>query len=345
MGLISNFLGGAGAGAAKAGQMYLAGNIAKERDEANDLREKNLRTDLQESRQDFLGRDRDKTIDASADRAEQKEYSDSQAAAKKVTTDATAAEKKEAAALERTKYTVDNKPAKNPQLIKYTDSKGYEQEGVLVELNNGKYRIENPETGEVMEKEITSEQLKNRQAIMDDGKPWYAGSTSKKEARADIVKERDAKAAAKPGSVNSAIEKPAAAAPPAQVPTAPAAATPKQTKDYSDMLGIEKPGAKAPAPIQKPAGMIDAAASTATTAEKPKPAAVAKPERESSLLKAMGKMGKNPKAVLDSALKKINTGQEVSYNEALYIINTPELMGELSDLEKRAVERAYKKGS
>jgi hypothetical protein len=53
-GIISGFLGGAGRGAAQAGQMLLADKLIKEREEANFLRDSQLRADLQASRQDFM---------------------------------------------------------------------------------------------------------------------------------------------------------------------------------------------------------------------------------------------------------------------------------------------------
>ena len=52
-GIISGFLGGAGRGAAQAGQMLLSDKLIKEREEANFLRDSQLRTDLQASRQTF----------------------------------------------------------------------------------------------------------------------------------------------------------------------------------------------------------------------------------------------------------------------------------------------------
>lgn len=91
-GIISGFLGGASKGTAIAGQMLLGNTLAKERDEADDLRTRELRTDLQESRQEFLGADRDKMIETEIsegkkDRASREKVAKTRATGTGATTD------------------------------------------------------------------------------------------------------------------------------------------------------------------------------------------------------------------------------------------------------------------
>jgi hypothetical protein len=124
MGIISGFLGGAGRGAAQAGQLLLADKLAKERSEADFLRDSALRKDLQADRQTFLS-------DAQATRLEgdnkRAAFTAEKANERQVATDAsrsaTAKADREARSADN-KYTVDNKAAKNPFTVKVDNGQG-----------------------------------------------------------------------------------------------------------------------------------------------------------------------------------------------------------------------------
>lgn len=88
MGLISGFMGGAGAAAAKYGEMSWGAILQKDINEANDLRNKELRTDLQSDRQEFLAADTDKKIAATASEGEKDRASRESVAETKAKADA-----------------------------------------------------------------------------------------------------------------------------------------------------------------------------------------------------------------------------------------------------------------
>ncbi len=139
MGIIAGFLGGAAAGAADAGRIMLIDKLQKERAEADALRESELRTSLQSDQQSYLTGERkaEQTFKAGEN---QKDRASAETIAGMKTTE------------------------KNPQLIKYTDNQGYEQQGVLKQNDNGTYRIVKPDNGETIEDNLTSEDLQNAAA-------------------------------------------------------------------------------------------------------------------------------------------------------------------------------------
>ena len=94
MGIISGFVKGAGNAAFEMGKMTLADKLAKERDEANFLRDSQLRTDMQDKRLAHLSGENDKRTAAEKERDELKVQAEKDRDAEKVRTDAEAAETK-----------------------------------------------------------------------------------------------------------------------------------------------------------------------------------------------------------------------------------------------------------
>ena len=166
MSIIRGFIGGAAKGTADASRMLLQNQLDKERREADFLRQEQL----QKGRQEFTTSERK---------------------AGEVVTRELQTEK-----IEAQKEIAAGKTPK-PQLIKYTDNKGNEQEGILQKNEDGSFNIVKPGTGDVVEQEITREDLKNKAAQMnvaegrgDDWIPWNEFGVKDPEVRAAIVKER-----------------------------------------------------------------------------------------------------------------------------------------------------------
>lgn len=127
MGIISGFLGGAGRGAAQAGQMLLADKLAKEREEARALRDSALRKDLQASRQTFQSGLQTERIAADADRTEATIAS---ADARSAATIASSESEGEADRKSREKIAA-NKPPKNAQTISIDGGNGLVVDAIL----------------------------------------------------------------------------------------------------------------------------------------------------------------------------------------------------------------------
>ncbi|MBW2690542.1 MAG: hypothetical protein JRC99_11495, partial [Deltaproteobacteria bacterium] len=113
---------------ADAGRMMLTDKLAAERQEARDLREAGLRKSMAKTDREFRTGER-----------EAKTASDLSREGLRIAADAQKQESADAAALERTKYKVDNKTTtpKNPQLLDYTDNKGNPQQAVLEVKKDG----------------------------------------------------------------------------------------------------------------------------------------------------------------------------------------------------------------
>jgi len=185
MGLISGFIGGAGKGMADAGKMMFGKQLQDERDEANYLRDR----ELNKTKQTFTAGEKQK--DREATTAEKQKDRTSTESEKQKDRDAS---------MERTKYKADNKKAAKPQLIKYTDSKGMEQEGILHTNADGTYTIVKPGTQEIIEEKISKEELKNKAAQMNvaegKGEDWIPFNKYKPKhdaVRAGVIKDREAK--------------------------------------------------------------------------------------------------------------------------------------------------------
>jgi len=166
-GIIRGFLGGAGAAAAKYGEMRLNQQMLQERDEAQFLRDKELagmerkyRTGEREASQRYqtsaaaIANDNRVKAAATTNTNAVKAAATANTNAVKAAKTKTEAEsklqtQKDAAALERTNVTAASKGKKNPMTIKYTDSKGNPQEAVLRFHEDGSSYLEYPDTGEV----------------------------------------------------------------------------------------------------------------------------------------------------------------------------------------------------
>ena len=191
MGLISGFLGAAGKATADAGRMLFTDKIAREREEANFLRDSALKGSMATEEREFK----------TSERESGQEFKSSEAG------------KRDVAAMERTRASARAKSKQRPQKIKYTDSKGFEQEGILHELGDGKYKIVKPETDEVISEKITSAELKDMAAVMNvaEGKgsdwiPWNEYGKRDPEVRAAVIKKREAKKGG--GIIDGAMGKP-----------------------------------------------------------------------------------------------------------------------------------------
>lgn len=215
-GIINGFLAGAGNAAYDIGKMQFADNLQKERDEADFLRTQALQdTRLSHiSSENELGREHTtserQASDASslglAIRREEFDAREKEADRKAREKEGLASDRaamsrvreQEAGALERANIAANSKTEKNPQLIKYTDSKGMEQEGVLQKNKDGSFTIVKPDNGEVMIEEISAEELKNMAAKMnadqgrgDDWVPFNELTYKSDEVRAAVVKEKE----------------------------------------------------------------------------------------------------------------------------------------------------------
>lgn len=193
-GIIAGFLGGGANAMADVGKMLLSNQLIKERDEANFLRDSELRKTLAEEDRDFRATEAEKGRTAADTRAGEERKSREKIAADRIKSAESEGEK-DRASRERIAAM---KPGKNPQLIKYTDNKGYEQEGVLKDNGDGTYTIVKPDTGQVMETELTSAELKDMAAQMnvDEGKsddwiPWNEYSPKDPEVRAAARAKKD----------------------------------------------------------------------------------------------------------------------------------------------------------
>lgn len=165
MSIISGFIAGSAKGITQASSMLLKDTLEKERREADFLRQEQL----SKKQQTFQ----------TSERLAGEEFKSGE------TTKLIESREKIAAA-----------KTPKPQLIKYTDSKGYEQEGILQKNKNGTFTIVRPDTGEAMESEITREELKNKAAQMnvantDRWLPWDEFDPKDPEVRAAVVKERE----------------------------------------------------------------------------------------------------------------------------------------------------------
>lgn len=213
MGIIEGFLGGGAHAMATAGQMMLGNKLAMERDEANFLRDSELRQSMQgagfkhaetmqagsQTHAETLQKDRfghtetlqEKRIEAEKGRTESiigSRESEGEANRK-----ATSTEKE----LDRQSALkiAGIRSAKNsrPQLIKYTDNKGNEQEGVLHTNTDGTYTIVKPQSDQILEREITSKELKDMAAQLnvsenrtDDWIPWNEYNKNDPEVRVAV---------------------------------------------------------------------------------------------------------------------------------------------------------------
>jgi hypothetical protein len=195
-GIISGFLKGAGYGAAQAGEMLLRDKLAKERQEASDLRNAALRESTQKADHAFRTSERMEGQEFSTETEATRTENRATETALAVTDASKLQEQKDKAAMERQKYVTDNKTV-NPQLIKYTTEKGLEQQGVLLDLGNGNYRIVHPQNGDVIEDKITKEELKNKAAQMNtEGNtehnwvPWDEHGWGDSEVRDAVAKDK-----------------------------------------------------------------------------------------------------------------------------------------------------------
>ena len=174
-GIIAGFLGGAGQGAAKYGELMLRDKLEEERQEADFLRTKELKG------MEFKHDD---------EQAETKYGRDK--------------ELKEMEIKSAEKIAGMKGKKKNPQLIKRTDSKGNEQEYILRVDDEGNPAVIDPVTGERLsakEQEnlrITKEELKNAAAQINseegydnDYIPFNEVSPSDDRARARALKNRE----------------------------------------------------------------------------------------------------------------------------------------------------------
>jgi len=172
-GIIRGFIGGAGKAMSDVGKMMLGEKLQSERDEANALRDAELRRTLKAEDREF----------ATSEREAGQKFAAGESA------------KREAGAKERA--LIGAGKTRNPQLIKYTDSKGFEQQGVLKDMGGGKYSIVKPDTGEPVEENISTEELKNMAAKMttesgkgEDWIPWNEYGYKDPEVRAAVAAEK-----------------------------------------------------------------------------------------------------------------------------------------------------------
>jgi len=148
MGIVSGFLSGAGKATAEAGKMMFADKIAKEREEANFLRDSALK----------------KTITA-----EDREFKSSEA------------EKRDVAAMERTKYTADikaktasgaDKPTTQMRNAAALRKKGYPPK-VADGLAHGGFReVKDEDTGDMVTYNILSDKPLGRLTTVGNKKEW-----------------------------------------------------------------------------------------------------------------------------------------------------------------------------
>ena len=165
-GIISGFLKGAGQATAEAGKMMLADKLATEREEANFLRDSEFRKNLQASDHKFQ----------SEQSAAQQEHTEgmqdtrleSQVSEGKLDREAQA-EQKRLDRISSEKVAELRRQGQKSQLIKYTDDQGRDQQGVLVDLGNGKYKVIRP-ANEGPDEILTEEEIK--------GKKWPKSSES-----------------------------------------------------------------------------------------------------------------------------------------------------------------------
>lgn len=143
-GIIAGFLNGAGQGAAIAGQMMLADKLAKEREEANFLRDSALKVKLQTSSQEYNSSQGKLAREHAATLAETRESGANTRNQATITSREGEGEKNRANAIELANL----KPPKNPQTVTYTDPKtGLEQPAEVVTMPNGERRLVDLTTG------------------------------------------------------------------------------------------------------------------------------------------------------------------------------------------------------
>lgn len=172
MGIVSGFLGGTGKGMADAGKMMFMDKLAKERDEVGFMRDSEYKTGEREAGQEFKVGEREAGQEFKAEESK--------------------LERESRMALQKAK------PGPKPQLIKYTLPDGREMEGILQKTAGGKFTIVRPDTGAIMEEEISKEELKNMAAQMnvagDRGGDWIPFNEYMKsdpEVRAAVIAKKE----------------------------------------------------------------------------------------------------------------------------------------------------------
>jgi hypothetical protein len=172
MGLISGFVGGVGRGAAQAGAMVLSDKLAKERDEANFLRDSQLRTDLQSDRHQFLSDSQSAKLQSDNERAAfTAEKAGERSVASDASRSATAKADREARSAD-SKYVVDNKAPKNAQTISIDGGNGLVVDAILNDDGSYSVPIENGST-----KSVTPS-VKSTAAAADEWAKLEEGNTN-----------------------------------------------------------------------------------------------------------------------------------------------------------------------
>lgn len=144
MGVISGFLGGTGKAAAQAGQMLFTDKIARERDEANFLRDSALKGGMA---------------------AEEREFKSSEA------------EKRDVAAMERTKYTADVKAKKGGGTTSIKDAaelvkQGYPKDVANAVAHGAMKQIKDEDTGDMVLINALNNKPVGRLTTINNKKQW-----------------------------------------------------------------------------------------------------------------------------------------------------------------------------
>lgn len=205
-GIIKSFLGGAGEAMAEVGKMSFMQKLQEERDEANHLRQRELQIEGQEFQagqanlersyrtserlegQDFTSEEADesrKHSTAESDLERKSRESESEADRKN--------------RLKVARISASSKQERAPQKIKYTDEKGFEQEGVLKEKEDGGYIIVKPDNGEPVtnpgftrtQRKEMADILNVEEGTVDDYIPFNELDPDDPRVTAALAKQRD----------------------------------------------------------------------------------------------------------------------------------------------------------